>query len=145
MRVLFIVLALTLGGCSGFAVDRHSSPDFDGVSYKTVEVYKHNAFGPSFSYVKLFVCDAEGKGCVETQQNPNVMPGFVASLIAPVIQAGGMVAAGYLVGAGMRDSGDAITLNNQSTSMSNAAAKAASHSSAAAVSGSKAVGIGVIK
>jgi hypothetical protein len=102
----------------------------DGVSYKTIEVYKHNAFGPSFSYAMLFICDEDGKGCQEVQRTPNVTPGFIASLIEPVIQAGAILGGAALISDGLRQSGDHVSLNNSSSSMSRAAAKSASSSRA---------------
>ncbi len=145
---LLAVLAMfSLTACTGFSVENYAvnkaqnygdkaynaSHILPGVQFKTVELYKSNAFGPSYSYMLLYQCDASGVNCVEVQRNPTTTPGYVAALIAPVIQAGAIVGGAALVGEGLKHSGSNI--QNGSSSNSSASSKSKSSSSSSAVGG----------
>lgn len=161
---IFAVLGcFLLSACTGFSIENYAVnhaedtyqnvkgklvklPDtahtLPGVQFKTVELYKNNAFGPSYSYMLLFSCDAQGNNCAEVQRTPTTTPGYVSALIAPVIQAGAIVGGAALIGEGLKHSGSTVnnsnaanTSGNTSTSTSTSTATATGNGGAGGAGG----------
>ena len=123
--------SLTFGRLKNFLIGSivskftlESFPAGDGVEYQVLEIYKHNALLPSYAYHILQRCTEVGvmpaisMDCEIIHQNPTVQPGFVYSFAPAMIQAGGMVGAGALIGSGIRDSKSQTSIS-QSTSQAN--------------------------
>lgn len=116
---------MLLSACTGISVNEHKtdgwglSQGIDGVTFKTVEVYKTNALGASYSFIIALQCDGNGKNCIRAQDTPHLTPGIVSSLIAPVIQAGAIVGGAALIGQGIRDSKSTTNVSNGSQAVAN--------------------------
>jgi hypothetical protein len=102
-KLVLVIMCLTISACTGMTVERYSNEaGMPGFVFKTVEVYKQNAVGPSFNYIMLFTCDPQNEmACTEVQRTPTVTPGVVASIVAPVIQAGAIIGGSVIVGNGL--------------------------------------------
>ena len=104
MKTAILLLVVSfLTACTGLSVDSYKNDkDLPNVLFKTVEVYKHNALGPSFNYVMLFACEPlDPMKCNEVQRTPTVTPGIVSSIVAPVLQAGAIVGGAVFIGEGL--------------------------------------------
>ena len=147
------VLAMFLTACVGFSVDKHTvgektgwnletTTELQGVMFKTVELYKFNLFGPSFTYHMLYQCDTQGNKCTEVVRTPVTTPGMVASLIAPAIQAGAIIGAAAIMADGIRDSRSTTNVSNGSSSNSGSLSLSNSKSSSNSNSNANAIGLG---
>lgn len=130
LSILFVIgfLFIMLQGCTG-ATNKVVKSD-NGQAYSLEEVYSIGLFTPTWQFRKASACDIKitrikttnhGTGYdSETVENCRVIgvdDGFAADTTSPVgpmlLQAGGTVGAGALIGDGIRDSSDNINNTNQ--------------------------------
>lgn len=142
MRNLVSVLCLmALVGCAGISTESFvTETPVTGIpqEFKVVEVHRTNWWAPSYTYHFLYAC--QQSICAEVQQNPTIQAGVVTTLAPAMIQAGGLVGAGALVGNGLRHAGSQTTVNggnaNASASGGSATGGSATSTSSATTSNS---------
>ena len=128
-KKLFLVSTLTLliTSCTGAPV-KHVFLDNNTKAYQIEEVYDIGIFTPTIQYERVTSCDVlithinstkHGSG-YDSKSVTNCVPlsdefkKDIASPVGPMLlQAGGVVGAGALIGDGIRDSNDTINNTNQ--------------------------------
>lgn len=131
MRYLSFLFALLLTGCTStslYSFNVWEEGGQPGLRYEVIELVRHNALAPSYSYQILKKCEFDK--CEQVAQNPNIQPGLIYAVAPALVQAGGMIGAGALIGSGIRDSASSETtnVNNNQTSSANATSKSNSSS-----------------
>lgn len=125
--IVLIGVILLFGACAG--VSQKIVHTDDGRAYKLEEVYSIGLFTPTYQWKRTSACEVEvthvksndfGTGYDhKTVKNCAYIgggDGFTNDTTSPVgpmiLQAGGTVGAGALIGDGLKDSGNSNTVNN---------------------------------
>ena len=131
MGKLFSVLMLSsvlLTGCVGFNVDyfdtakatttygfdevEYPIPHMEGRTFKVVELYRNNAWGPSYNFPIPFACDAQGENCEPILGlKPVTTAGIIPAVVGTVATPAAIVGGSAILANGIKKSGSETTVN----------------------------------
>ena len=132
-NIIAVLVISALSGCASMSdrgdVSQTSVKLPDGSKITFVRIQRIRLFTPSTEEKVTFI-EKPGIPIVRVDNlEQNYQNGMGPSLISGAIQAGATVGGAYLIGEGLRDSGDKNTVNNGSSSGSAAGAISGSRSS----------------